>query len=100
MYIKDGICYAGELTSSIEVSEIKILDSGMMLVTFSTGETRLFDALSLVNKGAAFSPLADESIQKTAKVTFGFVSWMDGEIDIAPETMYYESYKYTQEITA
>lgn len=100
MYIKDGICYAGELIPSIEVSQIKILDSGMLLVTFSTGEIRLFDMNSLVNKGSAFAPLADEKNQKTAKVTFGFVSWMDGEIDIAPETMYLESYKYSQEIIA
>jgi len=100
MYIKDGICYAGELTPSIEVSQIKILDSGMLLVTFSTGEVRLFDMYSLVNKGPAFAPLADEKNQKTAKVTFGFVSWMDGEIDIAPETMYLESYKYTQDSIA
>ena len=43
MYIKDGICYAGELVPDIEVSSIKILDDGMLLVEFSTGETRLFD---------------------------------------------------------
>jgi len=100
MYIKDGICYAGELVPSIEVSEIKNLDSGMMLVTFSTGEVRLFDVISLASKGSAFAPLLKEENRKTAKITFGFVSWMNGEIDIAPETMYEESYKYSQEITA
>lgn len=100
MYIKDGICYAGELTQSIEVSKIKFLDSGMLLVTFSTGELRLFDMYSLVSKGTVFAPLADEKNQRTAKVTFGFVSWLDGEIDLAPETMYLESYKYTQDIIA
>lgn len=100
MYIKDGICYAGELTPTIEVSDIKLLDSGMMLVTFSTGEIRLFDVCALASKGPAFAPLTDIENQKTAKVTFGFVSWMDGRIDIAPETMYLESYKYSQIITA
>ena len=100
MYIKDGICYAGELVPSIEVKSIKLLDSGMMLVTFSTDETRLFDVTSLINKGPVFAPLAELKNQQTAKVTFGFVSWMDGEIDIAPETMYLESYKYPQEIIA
>ncbi|MBQ0050894.1 MAG: DUF2442 domain-containing protein [Treponema sp.] len=100
MYIKDGICYAGELVPSIEVSSIKLLDSAMMLVTFSTGEVRLFDVLSLLNKGSAYVPLSEEKNRQTAKVTYGFVSWMDGEIDIAPETMYLESYKYSQEFTA
>ncbi|MDD5928522.1 MAG: hypothetical protein PUC37_01840 [Spirochaetales bacterium] len=50
MYIKDGICYAGELDPDIEVSTIKILDDGMLLVEFSTGETRLFDVTSLLDK--------------------------------------------------
>lgn len=100
MYIKDGVCYAGELVPNIEVSSIKLLDSGMMLVDFSTGETRLFDVTSLLDKGSAFAPLADEKNQRTAKVTHGFVSWLDGDIDIAPETMYAESYKYSKEVYA
>ncbi len=97
MYIKDGICYAGELIPEIEVSSIKILDDGMMLVDFSTGETRLFDVTSLLDKGSVFAPLADEKNRRTAKVTHGFVSWLDGSIDIAPATLYEESYKYSKE---
>lgn len=100
MYIKDGICYAGELVPEIEVSAIKILDDGMLLVDFSTGETRLFDVTSLLDKGSAFAPLAIEENRKTAKVTHGFVSWMNGKIDIAPETLYSESYKYSKEFYA
>ena len=98
MYIKDGICYAGELVPEIEVSSIKNLEDGMMLVEFSTGETRLFDVTSLLDKGSAFAPLAQEENRKTAKVTHGFVSWLNGEIDIAPETLYTESYKYSKEV--
>ncbi len=90
MYEKNGICYAGELVPGIKVSSIKLLEDGMMLVTFSTGETRLFD---LLDKGPAFAALSDEQNRKTAKVTHGFVSWINGEIDIAPETMYQESFK-------
>ena len=100
MYVKDGICYAGELVPEIEVTSIKILDDGMMLVDFSTGETRLFDVTTLLDKGTAFEPLALEENRRTAKVTHGFDSWMDGLIDIAPETLYSESYKYTKEIYA
>lgn len=98
MYIKDGICYAGELVPEIEVSSIKNLEDGIMLVEFSTGETRLFDVTSLLDKGSAFAPLAQEENRKTAKVTHGFVSWLNGEIDIAPETLYVESYKYSKEM--
>ncbi|MBQ0071979.1 MAG: DUF2442 domain-containing protein [Spirochaetales bacterium] len=95
MFEMNGICYAGSFEEGIEVSSIKILDGGMLLITFSSGETRLFDVLTLLSKGSAFAPLSKEENRKTAQVTFGFVSWMDGEIDIAPETMYQESYPYT-----
>ena len=44
MYIKNGICYAGKLEEGIKVSEVKPLRGMMMLVTFSTGEKRLFQA--------------------------------------------------------
>lgn len=44
MYIVNGIAYAGELEENIEVADIKILDDYMMIVLFSTGEYRLFDA--------------------------------------------------------
>ena len=100
MYIKDGICYAGELTPEIEVSSIKLLEDGFMLIDFSTGETRLFDVITLLDKGSAFLPLKDEINRQTAKVTHGFVSWMDGQIDIAPETLYLESFKYSKDISA
>ncbi len=98
MYIKNGICYAGELVPEIEVTAIKTLEDGMMLVDFSTGETRLFDVTSLLDKGTAFAPLALEANRRTAKVTHGFVAWLDGAIDIAPETLYLESYNYSKEL--
>lgn len=100
MYVIDDICYAGELTPDIEVSSIKILDDGMLLIDFSTGETRLFDVTTLLDKGSAFLPLKEEANRKTAKVTHGFFSWMDGQIDIATETLYLESYKYTKDVSA
>lgn len=58
MYEKDGICYASELVPEIKVSSIKVMENGIMLVTFSTGETRIFDVTSLLDKGSAFEPLS------------------------------------------
>ena len=54
MYILDDICYAGEIREDIKVTEAKPLRGGMLLVTFSTGEKRLFDTTTL--KGPAFAP--------------------------------------------
>ena len=63
-----------------------------MLVSFSTGETRLFDTTLL--QGSAFAPLADEKIFSNPVLVHGVITWNNGEIDIAPETVYRESYAY------
>jgi len=93
MYIVNGIAFAGEPCTNITVTDIKMLNDLMMIVTFSTGEQRLFDATSILEY-PAFQPLSDEKIFKTAKVEYGVVVWDDGEIDLAPETMYAKSYAY------
>ncbi len=96
MYIADGICYAGELQEGIKVTEAKPLRGGMMLVTFSTGEKRLFDTTKLT--GSAFAPLQDEEVFNHPVIFHGVITWKNGEIDIAPETVYQESYAYSEAI--
>lgn len=93
MYIVNGIAFAGTKTSETFVQAVKPLDDLMMIVTFTSGEKRLFDATQLL-AFPAFQPLKDEKIFKNAKVEHGVVTWADGEIDIAPETMYETSYAY------
>ncbi|MBQ8954128.1 MAG: DUF2442 domain-containing protein [Clostridia bacterium] len=92
MYILNDVCYAGELEDSIKVTEAKPLRGGMMLVTFSTGEKRLFDTTLL--KGSAFEPLKDEKIFNNPTLFHGVITWKNGEIDIAPEAVYEQSYAY------
>ena len=92
MYMIDDICYAGEMWEGIKVTEAKYLRDGMMLVRFSTGEKRLFDTTML--QGAAFAPLADEKILSNPVLFHGVITWNKGEIDIAPETVYRDSYAY------
>lgn len=95
MFIVNGIAYANEKTDNIEVTSVKPLDDMMMIVTFSSGEKRLFDA-SVLLKYPAFAPLKDEAVFKNASVEFGVVMWNDGNIDIAPESMYAQSYPYEE----
>ena len=66
-----------------------------MILTFTSGERRLYDATQLL-KFPAFQPLRDENVFKSATVEYGIVVWNDGEIDIAPETMYANSYVYNE----
>lgn len=93
MYIIDDVCYAGEKTQNIKINEARALRGGMLLLTFSTGEQRLFDTTLL--KGSAFSPLKDEKILADFNIFHGVMTWMNGDINIAPETMYADSYPYT-----
>ena len=93
MYIIDDVCYAGEVTPDIKVKEAAMLRGGMLLIPFSTGEQRLFDTTLLT--GSAFEPLKDEKTLADFTIFHGVMTWMNGEIDIAPETMYEESYPYT-----
>lgn len=92
MYIINDICYAGEIKEGIKVTEAKPLRGRMLLVTFSTGEKRLFDTTIL--QGSAFEPLEDENIFQDIHIFHGVITWLDGEIDVAPEKVYVESYAY------
>ncbi len=96
MYIVNGVCYAGELKDGIKVTEAKSLQGGMMLVTFSTGEKRLFDTTQL--EGTAFEPLSNEKIFNNPVIFNGVITWNNGEIDIAPETVYRKSYSYNETV--
>lgn len=96
MYVMNGIVYGGEPAESIKISSVKALDNMIMLVSFSTGETRLFDATIL--QGEVFDPLKQEEVFKNPIVDHGVVTWNDGNIDCAPEFMYNNSYKYSMVI--
>lgn len=65
---------------------------GMLLVSFVSGERHLFDTTQA--SGPAFSSLRDGTAQATVRVEHGFVSWLDGEIDLAPGYVYEHSVVY------
>lgn len=95
MYIKNGICYAGELEPGITITEAKPLDGGIVLITFSTGEKRLFDTTEI--DGEVFRPLSEPKIFCHPVIAYGTITWDSGRIDIAPETVYLNSYPYDSE---
>ena len=95
MYIVNGIAYAGTAVQDMRATAVKPLDDMMMLVTFASGERRLYDATQLLEY-PAFQSLKDDTVFKAAKVDHGVVTWMDGDIDIAPETMYATSFPYDE----
>lgn len=92
MYIINGIIHGGEPSETIKIASAKPLDDMIILLNFSNGETRLFDATIL--NGEVFEPLKDDEVFKHPTIDHGVVTWLDGQIDCAPEFMYENSYIY------
>lgn len=92
MFTLNGIVYASEKPEIMQIISVKPLEDMMMILTFSNGEQRLFDASVL--SGSAFEPLSDVFIFNDCKIVDGIVTWLDEEIDCAPEFMYQNSYPY------
>lgn len=93
MFEIDGILYAGEQAENIKIKKAKVLTGKIMLLTFNTGEQRLFDTTEL--KGSAFESLKEEEILKDFSLFHGVLTWENGSIDCSSEYMYANSYKYT-----
>ena len=73
----------------IQIIDAEALDNMKMILSFSNGETRLFDAKIL--DGSAFEPLKSKEIFKDCTIVDGVVTWLDEETDCAPEWMYSHS---------
>lgn len=86
MTVINDICYADAKTDSIRVVAVTPVNGQMLHLVFSTGEEKMFHRNKLT--GSVFSPLQDESVFCDAELFHGIVTWMNGEIDCAPEFMY------------
>ena len=97
MYVLNDIAYAENFNNKdLKIVEIKIVSELCMLVTFSNGEKRIFDAKYLI-KYPAYQKLEDFDMFKKAYLENGVIVWDNGSIDIAPDTVYQNSYEYEQE---
>ena len=86
---KKTIVYAiGKLP--IVVLKAQPLSDRRLIVIFSTGEKRFFDAKKLT--GPVFEPLKDEKIFEDITLRDGVITWDNERIDIAPEYVYSNSY--------
>lgn len=98
MFEIDGILYAGSPKNLIKIQDAKVTGYMMMLLTFSSGEKRVFDAEQL--QGEVFEPLKDDKTFRDFKIVHGVITWMNEEIDCAPEYMYENSYAYSGNVMA
>ncbi len=66
------------------------LENKILLLTFTNGEQRVFDAKPYLDKGV-FKRLQDRSTFFGVRVVAGSVEW-PGEIDLSYDTLYLESH--------
>lgn len=92
MFEENGILYADSSKELLKIQGAKVIGSKVLLLTFSSGEKRAFDATVL--KGNVFAPLNDPAIFNNFKIVHGVITWMNEDIDCAPEYMYEHSYAY------
>ena len=92
MYIVDGIAYAGEKSLPIRVWGVRALKDFRLWVRFNTGEQKIFDCKQLLDS-PAFTPISDPSVFQGVYLDYGVTVWNDGDIDIAPETLYEQGVK-------
>lgn len=87
--INDYVYYVSDIISPVSV---KTLDEYKLLIVFNNGETKLYDALPLLDK-KIYAELKNKTFFDTAKVEYGTVIWND-DIDICPESLYNDSVPY------
>jgi len=69
---------------------VQPLDGYKILLTFDTGEKKIYNMAAPRLKDIFFSTLKDKSLFETVKVNGITVEW-DNEIDLCPDDLYYNS---------
>lgn len=90
MYVDENDIVHGDKPLK-KVIFVKPFKDRTMLLLFSDGEKRLFDMKTV--EGPVFEPLKNDDVFMNPVVQYNTVTWADGTIDIAPETLYFEGKK-------
>lgn len=92
MVVRNGKCYAENPIPILKITSAQTLGSHRLLVCFNNGAKRIFDGHSLLD-GPVFAPLADENVFNDYALDYETLTWLNGEVDIAPEFVYKHSEK-------
>ena len=90
MFIINGIAFANDTEAPITVISVRAMDDYKLWIRFSTNEVKVFDFTPFLEKGV-FTKLKNKEIFESVYVDYGVPVWCNGEIDIAPELLYYDS---------
>ena len=71
-----------------EVKEAKYLGEYRIRILFEDNSSGIADLSGYSSKGEVFKPFADLSYFRNFRIEYGTLIWGNGELDIAPETLY------------
>jgi hypothetical protein len=71
-----------------DVTEAKHIDNYRIRLSFEDGSTGIADLSDYPNKNNVFRLFLDMEYFRNFRIQYGTVIWGDGELDIAPETLY------------
>ena len=74
------------------LTSVELLGNYKLLLTWTNGEKRIFDATKLLNY-KVFSALRNETFFNNIKILNGTIAW-ENDIDYCPDTLYLESTPY------
>ncbi|MDR1734459.1 MAG: DUF2442 domain-containing protein [Oscillospiraceae bacterium] len=91
MFEQNGIIYAGEpgapIAAEPDVIEVKPLEDYTLWLRFEDGRELMYDVKPHLN-GKVYAPLKDVRVFNSVYVDYGTAVWLDGRVDIAPESLY------------
>lgn len=90
MFVSNGKCYAEKPLPVFKITAAENCGDFKLRVVFNGSEARLFDGRKLLT-GEAFAPLNDESRFANYRLDYETLTWLDGELDVAPEFVYENS---------
>jgi hypothetical protein len=61
-----------------------------LTLTFNDGSVKVFDCMPLIERYKVFAPLRNEAVFANFALDGWTVTWLDGQIDIAPEYLFSE----------
>ena len=76
-----------------DITSAEYADGYRIRVRFQNGKSGVVDLKPLIDRGGVFSVLRDVEVFKAFSVDpeWHVLSWEDGRIDVAPETVYEEA---------
>ncbi len=73
----------------VYVTKARYVRDYIVELTFNDGIEKAVDFTSIINRRMKiFSPLLDKEVFKNFSLNGWTLSWLDGQIDIAPESLY------------